>query len=207
MNKIVGDYSDEKFTTSFVRYDAIDKVLESSSFKELEEKIYKSYSPKAAEYLMGAFFNEFKLQNSVIALEYDLCRYLENSRNNDLLEDPKKAKDYLIAIMQRKHKKQDVEMILNEALRDDDGNLYTPHILFLIIGMSLGKFIAFIKCHIKNSEEKTILLERLDEFNERRNLLVHNLLSSRVVSIDNTRLAIDLSDEIRKSLKDRNGDF
>jgi hypothetical protein len=192
----------------FLGYASIEKILESNSFFELEGKMKKSFSEKAAGALLNLFWKEFQFQHSFRRVEQSLCTYCETVQKNSDFKNSEAAKEYIIQkIFRNKRFKtlHEAEQLLISETHGNDERIYTPHVLFLVSGFSMGIFIDFIRTHVKHSERKTDLIDLLSEVNKRRNLITHNVFSSRVNSIDNIETALTLTNKIYDFLKVYNG--
>lgn len=203
MAKNFGSHNDQDWIKGFLRYAVIEKILSSSSFEELNTKLAKSYSLNAANFLGDILWKEFQFNNAIRGIEYELCSFLSKLFEKDSVKDPEKAKLFVAEITKRTNKFKDLQIAIN-LLDSETGNLdqriYSPHVLLLIAGFSLGNFIAFLREVKLTSKINTHLLDLLTELNYSRNLTIHNLCSSRVDSLANINKGLALAKEIRDLL-------
>lgn len=200
MVKKAGEHSDSIFVNKLHRYCLIDLILESDSFLDFENKLKKSKLAKKED--SHFIFQEFKLFNLVIKVEYELVTLIEKFYQNEIVK-----KEELYNFIFNKIKRfrylsnEETEDLISEETDGEEQRLYTPHCLFYIAGVGLGLLIHMIKDYTNSFEEKSGIVEELIEFRDYRNNLIHNLLSSRIESGKEIKKAIDLGEKLEETLE------
>jgi hypothetical protein len=174
--------------TGFKRYLLVGDVLQSNSWKDLEERL----SVKKNTDSIQSLFGEFKFLNYVTCIEHILCCFLALLNEKGKLVNREGVFKMIIDCVKR-YRDLDIENaenLINEEIEDNLNRLINPHVVFYIAGMGLGNLINVLRNHTQAFERKEELVQKLTLFNDCRSNLVHHLLSSR----------INLNDEINIGL-------
>jgi len=181
MGKTIKEHSDSYFGRGFLRYTLISSILDSDTWPDLDEKVRKLYGEEHPD-IMRRMFNEFKLYNCVLNIEYAIT----NSLNYFFIEEGKiKEEGELWSLFVEKIKRntrsntEEAEQILKEEAKGEIKNILTPHIMLYCAGFGIGEFIDYINRFTDSFSQKTQLITDLVEFNRVRKLVIHNLITSR----------------------------
>ncbi|MFA5729620.1 MAG: hypothetical protein WC938_00095 [Candidatus Paceibacterota bacterium] len=183
----IEQHSDDGFIQGFEKYFLIDTILKSNSWDELVSNIEKLKVKFPWESLL---FKEFKFYNLLKKVEQNISDLLitfliENNFINKSHEDIKK---YLFDRIKQYRKDGAISEAMNEIeeklkeCKDENcklKRLLNPDCLFYISGRYLGDLIYIIREYTNDFEDKTELLEKLNNFNDARTDIIHNSLTSR----------------------------
>jgi len=200
----IGDHSDEKFGDGFSRYCIASLIIESKSWDDLIVKL-KEINLKTN--YQNLLYQEFKFYNCILIVEQKLCNLLEKL---DLAKNPKEIKGiktYLTEKLKRYRAIKNIEdakAILDKEAENDDSDLLVPHILFYVCGLSLGDLIYLMREMTDDFVGRKKILDKLQEFNDYRTDIIHNLLSSRINIKNQIENGIELGIELEKLLDLKN---
>ena len=176
MKKLIKKHRDQDFAYGMSRYFCGGLVVDSDSWEALFEKIKK--------YDCSSFriqsFNEYKLFNLTILIEYQLADILELFFKEDKI-DKEKTYNCILDICKRYRKldQSKAETILKKEIGNNQSNLFSPHILFYIAGCGLGDIFNIFDQYKVKFLQKDRIVKQLRGFKYKRNDFTHNLLSSR----------------------------
>lgn len=176
MKKPIKKHKDQNFVYGMNRYLCSGFVTDSESWEELFEKLRK-YNFQGFK---NQSFNEYKLFNLIIEIEYRLATILELFFKEDKLN---KDGAYVCVLETCKRyralDREQAAKILKKEMESNPKNLFSPHILFYIAGCSLGDILNIFDQYTIDFSHKDKIVKQLRGFNNKRNDFTHNLLSSR----------------------------
>lgn len=192
MKKIIKKHSDNNWVKSFRRYFLINYILDSDNWADLEGKLKKIYSDDYSA-IMERMFNEFKFYNCILSIEYAITDSL-----NRFLTEKNKIKDWKVLKNKFSEKikrntkstKKEAEKIIETETSGKIKRILTPHMMLYCAGFGVGELVDYVNAFTKNFPQKKELVAKLTEFNKRRKLVIHNLLTSRE----------DVGEEIEKGI-------
>lgn len=191
MKKIIKKHLDNNFIKSFRRYVLIDCILDSNNWIDLEGKLKEIY-PDDYRVVTERIFNELKFYKCVLKIEYAIT----DSLNNFLIKNNKlkwgSLKDKFLEKIERNIKctEEEAKEILKKETGGKNEGILTPHMMLYCAGFSIGELIGYLNSFTENFSQKSELVDKLTEFNKCRNLIIHNLLTSRE----------DADEEIKKGI-------
>ena len=144
MPKKVGEHSESIFVKKFRRYCLIDLILESDSFLDFENKLKNSDLGEEGD--SSLIFQEFKLFNLAIKIEYWLVTLIEKFYQNGITKKKELYKFIFKKIKRFRYfnDKETKDLILKET-GGEERRLYTPHSIFYIAGLGFGGIVHIIK--------------------------------------------------------------
>lgn len=177
MKKTIKKHSDKDFIYGISRYFCGELVIGSDSWEELfadlEEHQHSNFTKQS--------FDEYKLFNLTIMIEYKLVHILELFFNENKLD---KNKAYIHVLNSckkyRRLNNMDAKKVLKKEMGGNQSNIFSPHILFYVAGCSLGDILHIFDKYTDTFSQKDTIVKRLRGFKSKRNDFTHNLLSSRI---------------------------
>lgn len=194
VNKKLKKHKDVYFNSGFGRYFVIDLILDSNSWKELEEELKK--------YEMDGFnkicFLEYKLFNLTLSIEYTLSHLLEQFFKANKITNKDSLFRYILkeTMKYRKLNESRTTKILNKEIGPNKNNLCSPNVLFYVAGIGLGSLVHIFRTYTESFSNKDNIIKKLQGFNKYRNDAIHNLLSSRINSPKQIIRAIKIGNEL-----------
>lgn len=200
-------HKDSNFLIGFQRYFLIDYILESKSWRELSSRIIKFYHNKRqSDFYKEMLFKEFKFYSLVKAIEITLADSFMSLLIDQCLIKTKEERVKEIFSQQIRNYREIDDIKLNELLSLEDiidlRGLLNPFCIFDLCGYGLGDIKAFIYNHTKDFDKRDALLEKLSNFIGYRNLIFHNLLSSRINLGEEIDQGLSLGTELQHLLED-----
>ncbi|MDD3101581.1 MAG: hypothetical protein PHE59_00310 [Patescibacteria group bacterium] len=181
MRKEIKKHSDKNAFRGMNRYFNADLVVDSNSWEELFENLERY---KISSNFKNQSFNEYKLFNLTIKIEYKLTMILELFLKEGKLVRSEAYKHILETCKKYRRliTKKETEKLLKREMKNDDSNLFSPHVLFYIAGCGLGDILHIFENCTDNFSDKDKIVKQLRGFKDKRNDFTHNLLSSRINS-------------------------
>ena len=171
-------HSDKNFIKGFLRYAIIENtILNSDSWGTFLEKLEKKNKP-----LTKKLWQEYQLKNYVILIEQQLAELYNSVAQKGLFKNEHKVKNMLLKKIKRFRKLKNnnqAEKLLLKKVGNNEKRFYTPFVFFNIADFSLGDFVYFLDGHTQIKEVQA-LIEDLRKLNQCRNIVIHQLLSSRI---------------------------
>jgi len=198
MKKIIKEHSDREFVKGFRRYFLIDYVLNSGDWADLENELKKIY-PDKHKSIMAGMFSEFKLHNYVLKIEYAITDTLNNFLiKNNKIKNWEGLKSKFLRKIERniKNANKGADKILAKETDGNIKNALTPFGMLYCAGFGIGELIDYLKSFSEDFEQKGELLEKMEQFNVCRTLVVHNLITSREDVAEEIKRGISLGKEI-----------
>lgn len=192
MKKIIKKHSDNNWAKGFRRYFLISYVLDSDSWVDLEGKLKKIYNDESPV-IMKRMFNEFKLYNCILRIEYAITDSLNSFLiKENIIKNWEALKDKFLDKIQRNTRstKEEAEEIMEIQTDGKIKRILTPHMMLYCAGFGAGELVNYVNSFTKDFSQKKELIVKLTEFNECRKLVIHNLLTSRE----------DVDEEIEKGI-------
>jgi len=204
MTPKIKPHKDSNFIKGFFRYSMISHILEANDWEDLEKKIepYKKIKPEISTEL----FNDFKLQNCTLAVEYAITDTLNRFLlNNSKIKDQDKIKERMrkkITRNQRVKDKIEASNILTEETDNDIEHILTPHTMLYVAGLGLGELVDFINEFTSSFPKKKELVKKMTAFNRCRVLLIHNRLTSRENVAEEIEKGVEMGKGIMNLIED-----
>jgi len=206
MARKVGKHSDLTFIKKFHRYCLINIIMEADSFKDLQEKIKKSRVGKNEDSIL--LFQEFKFFNLIIKIEYLLVSLIRGLYKNKIVKKEDLRKFIFRQVRKFRYlNKEEAKKLVSKETEGKERRIYTPHMLFYIVGLGFGGLVHIIKVFTNSFTGKKDILSKLIEFRDHRNDFIHNLLSSRINSEKNIKRALKLGRELEENLEKIIGEY
>lgn len=208
-SKTIKQHSDSYFVKSFSRYVLMTLIIDSNSWSEMENEFKKHYDDDYKK-KTSQLFNEFKLYNIILGVEYHITDLLNNFLvKENKIKDWDKLKNKFVEKIERNMKtKNEAEKILRNETDGKRERMLTPKMMLDFAGFGLGELVNYVNEFTSSFPEKKRLVNKLTEFNESRKIIVHRLITSREnveEEIENGILkgkeSIDLINEIIDSSK------
>lgn len=176
MKKPIKKHSDQNFIYGINRYFCCGLIIDSDSWKSLFEKLERYNIPN----FTNQSFDEYKLFNLTILIEYQLAHILELFCNENKI-NYSKAYNCILETCKRYRKldQKKAEKTLKKEIGNNKSNLFSPHVLFYITGCGLGDVLNIFDQYTINFLRKDKIIKQLRDFKDKRNDFTHNLLSSR----------------------------
>ncbi|MFA5030836.1 MAG: hypothetical protein WC495_04565 [Patescibacteria group bacterium] len=171
--KHIKSHSDINFVKGFHRYAALGKINKAESWEELQKVI--------SEEDMKIFFNEFKVQNFTLTIEYQIVTLLEYLYNNNQVKKESLTNIFCDSIkrFQKASSNEEAKEILKNETENNSSHMLTPHVVFYVASLSLSSLIGILTGCVKDFDMPDTLLDKLADFKRVRNLIIHNRLTSR----------------------------
>lgn len=172
MKKIIA-HSDNNFVKGFHRYTTLEKINKVESWEKLQEEM--------GEGDMKVIFNEFRIQNFTLTIEYRLVTLFEYLFNKNQLKESSVKSIYYESIsrFQGVSSTEEAKQLLETEIEGDYSHMFSPHVTFYLAGLSLSSLIGILRDCVDGYEIPPKLLDKLMEFKQIRNLVIHNRLTSR----------------------------
>ena len=180
----VGEHSEDGFVNSFKRYVVLGLVVESSSWEEFSDKLSSMnksiFFNKSIE--STNYFKEYKFFNIVILVEQALSRYIELTQKAGEIKNEAALYEFVRGKIQqyRDLTKEEVQELLDQEIGSKDSSLLSPHLLFRVAGITLGGLIHMVRTYLAKTPVNEELVCCLTAFNNYRNEIFHQAVSSRV---------------------------
>ena len=199
-------HKDDNFLLGFQRFFLIDYILESKNWEELSNKIRQFYNNKPqSDFFEEILFKEFKFYSLVKEIEMILAdSFMMELIKKGLIRTKEERIKEIFANQIKIHRQIDdseLNKIFSQNIIIDLRGLLNPLCIFDLCGYGLGDLHAFINNHTKNFNERKNLLTKISDFIGYRNLIFHNLLSSRIDLAKELSDGLDLGIELQDLLK------
>ena len=176
-NKIIKSHSDNNWAKGFSRYVLMSHIIDSNSWLEMEDELKKLDSDNYQKNI-SRLFNEFKLHNIILGVEYHITDLLNNFLvKEDKIKNWDKLKDRFLEKMERNM--NTAKEILEKETGGKKERMLTPKIMLDFAGFGLGDLINYIDEFTISFSEKKKLIKKIAEFNESRKIIIHRLITSR----------------------------
>jgi len=156
-------------------------IVDSNSWSDMEAELKKRYDDDCKK-KTSQLFNEFKLHNVILGVEYHITDLLNNflAKENKIKNWDKLKNRFVEKIERNKNKtKNEAKEILRNETGGKRERMLTPALMFDSARFGLGELIGYINEFTSSFPEKKKLVNKLTEFNRIRNIVIHRLITSR----------------------------
>ena len=180
-SKTIKSHSDSNWFKGFSRYMLMTLIVDSNSWSDMEAELKKRYDDDCKK-KTSQLFNEFKLHNVILGVEYHITDLLNNflAKENKIKNWDKLKNRFVEKIERNKNKtKNEAKEILRNETGGKRERMLTPALMFDSARFGLGELIGYINEFTSSFPEKKKLVNKLTEFNRIRNIVIHRLITSR----------------------------
>lgn len=201
--KLINKHSDSNFVKGFGLFLLFGQVADAHS---LEELLNDQYLPT---YGKDRFFKISKVFALAVLNEHYLIEKMYFEYNKFAEAQKNTIQNLILKQIARYHSFKGKTRIAEaqKVLRNqvsDSKNLVTPPILQYAAGYTMGSLISFAKESFSIDQK---IIDKFEEFKDKRNLIIHNSTSSREDIDQNLDAAISLGLELKKLLNDERSEY
>jgi hypothetical protein len=205
MNKRIEKHSEEGFVRGFNRYFLSQLIVDSESWHDFVKELTRYEISDE----LNACYGEYRLFNIFLLLQQILPEIIGLAYKHNCLENEQALKKFVLEKTGRylKINEEEAEKILQKEIIGNDTSFYTPHVLLYVVGLGLGELIHIVRSHVRfPGIDAQKITNELSKLNKERNVLMHNLFTSRIPELQLTEL-IELAKNILKTLQDIHAEY